>query len=83
MQHSYGAGLSAGFDPGNMTPATGAIGGVDGRSIHGQMQDYVAQALADKLGMNKTNIETALDNGKTMYQLAIDIGSKEFYGLPS
>jgi hypothetical protein len=29
------------------------------------MQDYVEQALADQLGMTKTNVETALSSGKT------------------
>jgi hypothetical protein len=62
------AGLPAGYGPGNM---------MGGRGSMGQMHEYVEQALADKLGIAKTEVETALDGGKTMYQLAIDKGIKE------
>ena len=61
------AGLPAGYGP----------GGMGGRGSMGQMHEYVEQALADKLGIAKTDVETALDGGKTMYQLAIDKGVKE------
>ncbi|MCX6079557.1 MAG: hypothetical protein NTW32_08515 [Chloroflexi bacterium] len=65
------AGLPAGYGPGNMT------GGRGGMMGGGQMHEYVEQALADKLGMTKVDVETALDGGKSMYQLAIDKGVKE------
>jgi hypothetical protein len=65
------AGLPAGYGPGNMT------GGRGGMMGGGQMHEYVEQALADKLGMTKADVETALDGGKSMYQLAIDKGVKE------
>ena len=69
------AGLPAGYGPGGMVGGRGGMMG--GRGNQGQMQDYVEQALADKLGMTKADVETALDSGKTMYQLAIDKGIKE------
>jgi DNA-binding CsgD family transcriptional regulator len=62
------SGLSAGFGPGGM---------MGGRFGQGQIHEYVEQALADKLGMTETEIETALSNGKSMYQIAIDKGIKE------
>ena len=61
------AGLPAGYGPGNM---------MGGRGNMGQMHEYVEQALADKLGISKTEVETALDGGKSMYQFAIDKGVK-------
>ncbi len=61
------AGLVAGFVPGGM---------MGGRGGMAPMQDYVEQALADKLGMTLADVETALDGGKSMYQLAIDKGIK-------
>jgi hypothetical protein len=66
------AGLAAGYGPGNMNG-----GMMGGRGNMGQMHEYVEQALADKLGIAKTDVETAIDGGKTMYQLAIDKGIKE------
>ncbi len=66
------AGLPAGYGPGNM--GGGMMGG---RGSQGPMREYVEQALADKLGMTKASVETALDSGKTMYQLAIDKGIQE------
>ena len=66
------AGLPAGYGPGSMN--SGMMGGRGGMV---QMHEYVEQALADKLGIAKTDVETALDGGKTMYQLAIDKGVKE------
>ncbi|MEI7848577.1 MAG: hypothetical protein WCK35_22435 [Chloroflexota bacterium] len=64
------AGLPAGYGPGSMN------GGMGGRGSMVQMHEYVEQALADKLGIAKADVETALDSGKTMYQLAIDKGIK-------
>jgi hypothetical protein len=60
------AGLPAGYGPGHMG------GGRGGMLGGGQVREYVEQALADKLGMTKTDVETALNGGKSMYQLAID-----------
>jgi len=65
------AGMPAGFGPGNMGGTRGA-GMVGGQVV----REYVEQALADKLVMTKTAVETALDGGKSMYQLAIDKGIK-------
>ena len=64
------AGMPVGFGPGHMG------GGRGGMLGGGQVREYVEQALADKLGMTKTAVETALDGGKSMYQLAIDKGIK-------
>lgn len=60
------AGMPAGYGPGHMA------GGRGGMMGGGQGREYVEQALADKLGMTKANVEAALDGGKNMYQLAID-----------
>jgi hypothetical protein len=72
------AGLPTGYGPGNMPAGYGPGGMMGGRSGGmGQMHEYVEQALADKLGIAKTEVETALDGGKSMYQFAIDKGVKE------
>ncbi len=62
------AGLPAGFGPGGM---------MGGRGGMGQMHEYVEQALADKLGMSKSDVESALLSGKSMHQIALDKGIKE------
>jgi hypothetical protein len=41
------------------------------------MHDYVEGALADKLGIPETDVESALASGKTMYQIALDNGVAE------
>ena len=64
------AGLPAGFGPG------GRMGGMMGGG-RGQMHEYVEQALADKLGMTKEEVETAFNSGKSMAQIAIDKGTPE------
>jgi hypothetical protein len=43
----------------------------------GLMRDYVEKALSDKLGIAEADIESALDSGKTMYQIALDNGITE------
>lgn len=43
----------------------------------GWMHDYVEEALADKLGITETDVESALASGKTMYQIALDNGIAE------
>jgi hypothetical protein len=65
------AGLPAGYGPGSTN------GGMVGSGSTGQVQEYVEQALADKLGIARTDVETALDGGKSMYQLATDKGINE------
>ncbi len=65
------AGLPAGYGPGHMN-----AGMMGGRGNMGQMHEYVEQALADKLGIAKSEVETAIDGGKTMAQFAIDKGIK-------
>jgi hypothetical protein len=82
------AGLLAGYGPGGMTLAparsagVGGTGGMmggtggmmGGTGGQGLIREYVEQALADKLGITKAEVETALAGGKSMYQLAIDKG---------
>jgi hypothetical protein len=60
------AGLPQGFGPGGM---------MGGRGGYGPMHEYVEQALADKLGMTKADLETQLSSGKSMYQIALDKGT--------
>jgi hypothetical protein len=62
------AGLFQGFGPGGM---------MNGRGGMGQMHEYVEQAVADKLGMTKADLETQLSSGKSMYQVALDKGTAE------
>ena len=63
-QSVFAAGLPQGFGPGGMM----------GRGGYGPMHQYVEQALADKLGMTKADIETQLSSGKSMYQIVLDKG---------
>ena len=60
------AGLPVGFGPGMM----------GGRGGMGQIHEYVEQALADKLGMTKAEVETELASGKSMVQIAVDKGTQ-------
>lgn len=54
----------------------GMMGGRGGGRMGngGQIHEYVEQALADKLGMTKADLETQFDSGKSMYQIALDKG---------
>jgi len=52
-------------------PGAGVNGG------YGWMHDYIESALADKLGIPETDVESALASGKTMYQIALDNGVAE------
>ena len=61
------AGLSQGFGPGMM----------GGRGSYGQMHEYVEQALADKLGITRVELETQFASGKSMLQIALDHGIAE------
>jgi hypothetical protein len=65
------ASLPAGYGPGNMS---GSMMG--GRGSQGQIMEYVEQALADKLGLTKADVEAQQIAGKSMYQIAIDKGIK-------
>ena len=67
------AALQAGYGPGNRG---GGMMGDRGGMGAGQMHEYVEQALADKLGIAKTEVETALDGGKTMAQFVTEKGIK-------
>ncbi len=74
------AGLPAAYGIGNMMGGGrgGMMGGERGGMMGGgQVHEYVEQALADKLGMTKDEVETAFDSGKSMSQIAIDKGTKE------
>lgn len=62
------SGLPQGFGPGGM---------MGGRGGQGQIHEYVEQAVADKLGMTNTELETQLSSGKSMYQVALDKGIAE------
>lgn len=64
----FASGLPQAFGPGGM------MGGRDG---FGQIQEYVEQALADKLGITKAELETQLFSGKSIYQVALDKGIAE------
>jgi len=61
------AGPTQGFGPGMM----------GGRGGYGPMHDYVEQALADKIGLTKAQIEEKLTAGKSMYQIVLDSGVTE------
>jgi len=55
----------------------GGPGMMNGRGGYGFMQDYVEQALAEKLSLTEGQVEDAISNGTTMYQLALDNGVVE------
>jgi len=59
-----------GYGPGMM----GGRGGRGGNGGYGVMQNYVEQALADKLGLTEAQVEEQLAAGKTMAQVALDHG---------
>ena len=63
------AGLPVGFGP-------GGVGMMGGRGGMGQVHEYVEQALADKLGMTKTEVETELASGKSMVEIAVNKGTQ-------
>lgn len=65
------SGLLQGFGPGGM------MGGGGRGGYGGQIHEYVEQALADKLGMTKVDLEAQFDSGKSMYQIALDKGIAE------
>jgi hypothetical protein len=48
--------------------------GMMGNGSYGWMHDYVAQALAAKLGLTEERVEDALAAGKPMVQIALDNG---------
>ena len=50
----------------------GGPGMIGGRGGYSFMHDSVEQALAEKLGLTEEQVEDALANGNTMYQLALD-----------
>lgn len=55
----------------------GMIGGSDRRGLNngrGQMQEYMLTALAEKLGMTTDELNTALDDGQTLLDVAADKG---------
>ena len=69
-----GVALAQGGQPPVNNYGRGMMGGYGG---YGWMHDYVEQALADKLGMTEEQVEDALANGSTMYQIALDNGVAE------
>ncbi|MEI7847762.1 MAG: hypothetical protein WCK35_18310 [Chloroflexota bacterium] len=61
-------------------PRFGGPGGMmGGRGFQGmgQVHEYVEQALADKLKMTKTEVEAEETKGISLYQIAINKGTKE------
>ncbi|MEI7846836.1 MAG: hypothetical protein WCK35_13630 [Chloroflexota bacterium] len=66
------AGLPVGYGPGSMGGMGGGMSG--GSGSQGQVMDYVEQALADKLGLTKADVEAQQAAGKSLYQIAIDKG---------
>lgn len=70
---AFGVGVV--FAQGTNPPANGY--GMMGGFGYGPMHDYVEQALADKLGLTKAEVEAQLTSGKTMYQIALDAGIAE------
>jgi hypothetical protein len=65
---------SQGYGRGGMMGGRGGRGGNGG---YGLMQNYVEQALADKLGLTEAKVEEQLAAGKTMAQVALDNGIAE------
>jgi len=55
----------------------GGTGKMGGRGGYGFMHESVEQALAEKLGLTEEQVEDALANGTTMYQLALENGVAE------
>jgi len=76
-----GAGVA--FAQGEQPPQPYGFGMMGGRGMmggqggYGFMHDSVEQALAEKLGLTEEQVEDALANGTTMYQLALDNGVAE------
>jgi Spy/CpxP family protein refolding chaperone len=73
---ALGVGVVAAQGQNPPTPGFGydMMGGYGG---YGWMHDYVEQALAAKLGLTESQVEDALANGKTIYQIALDNGIAE------
>jgi len=59
------AGLLSRYGPGKM------MGG------HGQIHEYIEQALADKLGMTKADLEAEETKRKSLYQITLEKGTAE------
>jgi len=76
----YGPSMMGRWYPQNGTPVPGQgygpgmMGGRGGRGGYGVMQNYVEQALADKLDLTEAKVEEQLAAGKTMAQIALDNG---------
>jgi hypothetical protein len=70
FQSVYAAGLPQGYGPGG-----GMMGGRGGYG--GQIHEYVEQALADKLGMTKADVEAQEQAGKSLQQIALDKGTAQ------
>jgi hypothetical protein len=70
----YGRGMGMMGNGGNGQYGHGMM---NGSGQYGLMHDYVEEALADKLGVTETEVESALASGKTMYQIVLDSGVVE------
>jgi len=77
----YAPGMMQAWNTQNGTPQPygpgGMMGGRGGRGGYGPMHDYVEEALAAKLDLTETQIETELAAGKSMAQIALDHGITE------
>lgn len=52
----------------------GMMGGWRGNGEYGPMHEYMEKAIAEALGMSEEELEAALEDGKTMWQVAEEKG---------
>jgi hypothetical protein len=67
-QFPFGRGMMGGRQQGGM------MGGYGNTGQHGPMHEYMEKAFAEALGLTQEDLETALDSGKTMWQVAQEKG---------
>jgi len=79
--YGFGMTLAPGAHlPWRAVPGSAGMGGpgmMGSQGGYGFMHDSVEEALAEKLGLTEEQVEDALANGTTMYQLALDNGVAE------
>ncbi len=67
-----GSGTNNSYGPGMMGGSGGW--GMMGGAGYGAMRQFMVEALAKETGMTSADVQTALQNGKTPYQIAQDKG---------